>query len=114
MEIQARQGGLSRDEFWRSTIRGLFRAFVVMKGKSDEAVELATYQAYQTVRIGLMVKRKRSGKRETVTMPKWSEVIGKGSGTTLKAGDSKEKGLAFLNIVAARTGTKVRMGKKKG
>jgi len=84
-----------------------------MKARSDEAIELATYQAYQTVRIGLMVKRKRSGKRETVTMPKWSEVTGKGSGNTLKAGDSKEKGLSFLNMLAARTGSKVRMKPKR-
>jgi len=104
---------MSREAFWSSTIRGLFREFVVMKAKSDEAIELATYQAYQTVRIGLMVKRKRAGKRETVTMPKWSEVTGKGSGNTLKAGDSKEKGLAFLNLVAARTGAKVRMKPKR-
>lgn len=66
-------------------------------------------QAYQTVRIGLLVKRTRS----TVKMPSWAEVMGRGA-NTLKAGDSKEKGLAFMQVLAARVGGTVRLGKRKG
>lgn len=67
--------------------------------------------AYQTVRIGLMVKRKTVGTKTTVAMPKWDEVIGR-SGNSLRAGDSHNKGRAFLQMVAARTGSKVRKAQR--
>lgn len=71
--------------------------------------ERDTVLAYQVVRIGYMVKRAKSGR---VTLPKISECLGKKSGTTLEAGDSHAKGRAFLQMVAARTGSRVRPVKR--
>jgi hypothetical protein len=76
--------------------------------REKSAFEMATVQAYQTVRIGLMVKRTKT----TVKMPKWSEVMGNDL-NTFKAGDSREKGLAFMQMLAARAGSKVRMVKAR-
>jgi hypothetical protein len=72
--------------------------------------ERDTVHAYQVVRIGLMVKRSKSGR---VTLPKIDECLGKKRGATLEAGDPHEKGRAFLQMVAARTGSKVRKVTKR-
>jgi hypothetical protein len=89
-------------------LKELLWEFEASGQRKQDKFEMATAQAYQTVRIGLMVKRTKT----SVRMPKWSDVLGKG-GQTFTAGDSRDKGLAFLHMLAARAGTKVRMGKRK-
>lgn len=94
-------------------MRTLIREFVVYRRQCHAQIERDVALAYQVVRIGLMVKRKTVGKRTTVTMPKWEEVLrGTSSTLALKPGDSKDKGMAFMQMLAARAGSKVRKVKR--
>lgn len=83
----------------------MFRELAIARERDRREFERDTVLAYQVVRIGYMVKRTKSGR---VTLPKLTECLGKKSGTTFEAGDSHEKGRAFLQMVAARAGSKVR------
>jgi len=80
----------------------LFREFVVAKRNRDDDVQMATFQAYQTVRIWAITKSKRR-------MPPLKDMLGTASTNTLDANTSPERARAMLELMAARTGGKVRV-----
>lgn len=51
--------GLSRDTFWRLTVRELFQEFAIAKRRSRDVFERDTTHAYQVVRIYVETKAKQ-------------------------------------------------------
>lgn len=103
MRRSALHCGLSRDDFYRLTIRELFTVFAVTKDRQREAYELACMQAYQTVRVWAITRSKKR-------MPKFSEVVGGDSNpNTLDRDTHPAQARAWLEMLAARTGRKVRV-----
>lgn len=78
--------------------------FAIAKERRQEAFELATVQAFQTVRVWAHVKSKKR-------FPSLDSLLGKGA--NVATGDMHPtKARAFLEVLAARTGGKVRRVKK--
>lgn len=72
--------------------------------RERSAFELATAQAYQTVRIWAMTKSKKR-------MPKFDDVL-HGGDQRIDARTSPAKARAMLEMLAAKTGGKVRSVKR--
>lgn len=82
----------------------MFAEFAVAKELRREAFELATAQAYQTVRIWVMTKSRKR-------LPSFEAVLGKDA--NVATGDmNPTKARAFLEVLAARMGGQVRYVKK--
>lgn len=96
---------MSREQFWRFTIRELFRWFAVMQDRQKQALDLATFQAYQTVRVHWMTKAKKG------RMPTFKAVLGK-PGDRIDEHTSPEKARALMEVLAARVGSRVQVVKK--
>lgn len=82
-------------------MRGLFRELVVLKAQRDDTLELASFQAYQTVRIHWMTKAKKG------RMPEFRDVVRKRTENTIDEWTSPPKADAMMQLLAARAGTKV-------
>lgn len=82
------------------TVRGLFREFVVIKAQREDARTLATFQAYQTVRIYAIAKKKGR-------LPEFKSLITERSMNTIDERMSPEAARAAGEMLAARAGTKV-------
>ena len=83
-------------------MRGLFREFAVIRARMEDARTLASYQAYQTVRIYLMTMNKKG------RMPDFRAVMAKRSENTLDAQTDPKMARALMEMLAARAGTKTK------
>jgi hypothetical protein len=101
----ASRAGLSRDEFYRLTLREVFLYCAVQIERDRAAFELATAQAYQTVRIWAMTKSKKR-------LPRFADVLNGGGDHRIDAHTSPAKARAMLEMLAAKTGGKVRSVKR--
>lgn len=73
-----------------------------MRKRLEERQRIATFQAYQTVRIHWMTKAKKG------RMPEFRSLLRRTSDmNTIDAQSSSAKATAVLQMVAARAGTKV-------
>jgi hypothetical protein len=99
--IQARQCGLSRQEFGRLTIRELFREFVVAKEQRWLEAEARTVQAYQTVLIYFAARGKKR-------MPKIDQFLPKRETGPQDAQQLK----STLTVMAAQYGIPLRKAKR--
>lgn len=98
--MSALSAGLSRSEFWSTTMHGLFRCLVAAKERRQHEFERDTTQAYQTVRVWVMTKAKKR-------LPKFDEVL-RGSSSRVDKNTTPAKAKALAQLFAARTGGKVR------
>lgn len=83
------------------------REFVVAKAQREDRLELVTFQAYQTVRIHWMTKAKKG------RMPDFKSLLKRsGTGYTLDARTSPTMASAFMQMLAAKAGSKVQPVKR--